>query len=412
MYEEKDKIFIISGYAPPSNSGSGLMMYNILSQFPDDLLVILTSDNDQKPELQKYKLKAKYYYYGNNILSLKFNESIETNLQKIKRFIKNFPLTKFIAQTILLIYLPWKITKLGISIVKNEKIKYILGYSDFGPNLFATYLISKLTKKPFYLHFYDMYQGNKMPVLFKLLSIWLEPKLFLHAEKIFVMCDKLKEYYDKKYKVTTVIIYNSIFINKEKINIDKYLSNDNLNIFYLGSIYWAQKDAVLNLVNIINKIENLPIKLTLYTPHSEKYLNSLGIYKNKKINFSYCLPENVQSEFSKADLLFLGLSFDKKYSNLINTSSPGKLCDYLISNRPILIHSPKNSFLTEYAKKNKFAYIADEYDLKKLKDKLTFIYHKRDNKKEIKELTTNALNIAFMNHDAIKNGTKFLQKIK
>lgn len=409
MENELKKLLVISGYAPPSNSGSGLMMYNILSQFPKNSLVILTSDNNQNTELQKYRLDAPYYYYGNNLLSLKFNENKKSYLQKLKMVIKNFPPTKLVAQIILFFYLPFKITRLGLKITKKEKIKSLLGYSDFGPNLLATYLLHKITKLPFSIHFYDMYQGNKMPILFKLLSKYLEPKIFAKAEKIFVMCDELKEYYEDKYHKKTEIIYNSIFIQQNELNaITTKSPNNFFDIIYLGSIYWAQENAVLNIVKAIEKINNIPIRLFLYTPHSEKYLNSIGINKSNKIFFSSCLPEQVQEVFKNADLLYLGLSFTSKYTKLINTSSPGKLCDYLVSARPILIHSPKKSFLTKYATLYNFAYVVDENDITKLKENIESIYLKHDKNEE---KINNAIKIAFTNHNAVENAKKLINEL-
>jgi len=54
---------------------------------------------------------------------------------------------------------------------------------------------------------------------------------------------------------------------------------------------------------------------------------------------------------TQADILFLPLSWHTKSQKIIDTATPGKLTDYLISNRPILIYAPASTFLAQYAKK-------------------------------------------------------------
>jgi glycosyltransferase involved in cell wall biosynthesis len=48
-----------------------------------------------------------------------------------------------------------------------------------------------------------------------------------------------------------------------------------------------------------------------------------------------------------ADVLFLPLAFDSPIPEVIQSSAPAKLGEYLASARPILVHAPKGSFVTE-----------------------------------------------------------------
>lgn len=390
------KTLVISAYAPPSGSGSGLMMYFLLKYLPQSGLAILTSENNTDPKLAEYKLKIPYYFYGSEALAVRFNDAKETKLQKLKRLIKKFAVTKFFAQLVLLTVVPFKIVKQGKKAIQQENIQVILGYSDWGLVLLSVYVLHRITKKPFVLHFYDMYVGNKMPWLFKVVAKWLEPKLFQHASRISVMCEELQEHYEKKYNREISVIHNSIDFSETKPIVPD-LNKQEFKITFLGNIYWAQEQAVRNVVQAVEQLKDLPIKFYLYTPHSKEYLESIGIRSSEKIIFTFCQPQEVSKVMTESNLLLVALSFGTKFPNLINTSSPGKLCEYLISGRPILVHAPAESFLSKYAKKHNFALVADNSNLENLKQEIVNAYK---NQQTLKVLTDNAFKVALQNHMA------------
>ncbi len=388
------KTLVISAYAPPSGSGSGLMMYFLLKYLPQKDLAILTSEENLDPKLQEYRLKIPYYYYGNKVLAVKFNDRQEPKLQKLKRIIKNFWLTKFFAQIVLWFTIPIGIIILGKRAVKEQGIEVILGYSDWGLVLFSVYMLHKLTGKPFALHFYDMYIGNKMPILFKWVAFWLEPRLFKKASKISVMCEELREHYEKKYRRHVEVIHNSIDFQPIAANLPA-LPDSEFRIVFLGNIYWAQEDAVRSVASAVEKLTDIPVKLVLYTPHSKEYMHSIGIRESGKIFFDFCSPQEVSGVMAKSDLLLVALSFNTKFPQLINTSSPGKLCEYLISGRPILVNSPKESFMYKYAKSNGFAHVTGSNDIEKIKE---IIRQAFTSKNKDTNMVQNAFNVAVKNH--------------
>jgi glycosyltransferase involved in cell wall biosynthesis len=64
----------------------------------------------------------------------------------------------------------------------------------------------------------------------------------------------------------------------------------------------------------------------------------------------------------QADILFLGLAFDSPIPEVIRTSAPGKMGEYLGSGRPILVHAPPDSFLSWYFKKEEWGMVVDQKD--------------------------------------------------
>ena len=62
----------------------------------------------------------------------------------------------------------------------------------------------------------------------------------------------------------------------------------------------------------------------------------------------------------QADILFLPLAFDSPIPEVIRTSAPGKMSEYLGGGRPILAHSPADSFVTYYLRQHECGLVVDK----------------------------------------------------
>ncbi len=398
------KFLIISSYAPPAISGAPVMMYNLLCNFPKDSFVILTSHahiDNRMIEHGQY-LKTKYYYFDTPTLttSLKKEGSF---FQKAKNFFKKSILLKNVIQFLFIFYLPFNIIRYGRRIIKEENIEIILAYSDHGPALFSSYLLHKITKKPLFIYFYDLYKGNNFPFSHRVLAKFLEPRLFKSAQKIFVMAEALGEHYKNMYKRDVFVIHNSLPIKAE--NFDNLLIRNNpAKIVFTGTIYWCQAAPIRNLIKAIEELKDENVQLWLYTPSNKKALNEQGIFESQRVLFKYGMPSEMSEIQKNADILFVPLTFEKEHQLLINTSSPGKTYEYLSSGRPILIHAPAKSYISQYGKKYNFAMVVDEDDLAKLQKGIVELLN---NKKLVSEMNANARKVLEASHDAFKNSKAF-----
>jgi glycosyltransferase involved in cell wall biosynthesis len=234
-----------------------------------------------------------------------------------------------------------------------------------------------------------------------------------NAKKIIVTNRGTLDFYVKVYgeeirkKIT--IIHNSSFA-KPYLNLHTdYRPKPPYSIVFTGNIYWAQSKSVKNLIQAIKEINDLDIYLKIYCPNPKAYLNKIGITENKKVEILIAQPEKMPEIQTQADILFLPLSWHKKGRKIIDTATPGKLADYLISNRPILIYAPSSAFLVKYAKENNFAAIVDEENKEKLKIAIKKLL---TDQKFVKGLIDNAKKTFFKNHDSNKNSLFFQSLFK
>jgi hypothetical protein len=107
-----------------------------------------------------------------------------------------------------------------------------------------------------------------------------------------------------------------------------------------------------------------------------------------------------------ADLLFLPLSWNTKSQIIIDTATPGKLTDYLIAGRPMLVHAPSSSCVVRYTKEANCALVVDEDSPWKLQEVLEGFFE--NNPSEVgSQLVENAQALYHKNHDAQKNAELF-----
>ena len=231
---------------------------------------------------------------------------------------------------------------------------------------------------------------------------------FKGAKKIIITNEATKDYYQKLYRRLDKfeIIYNSVFSdNYAKIE-EKKINNKNIKIVFTGNIYWPQKNSIINLMNLIKSPSNTNINLDIYCPKVPDEIITAS-ENSKKIRFLYSEPDTMPKIQSEADILFLPLSWNTEAPDIIKTASPGKLTDYLISGRPILIHAPEYSFIAKYGKEYNFAEVVDAEDQELL---LSAIKKLTSNEEYSTKLVVNAKKTFYKNHNALDNSIK-LQNI-
>jgi len=100
---------------------------------------------------------------------------------------------------------------------------------------------------------------------------------------------------------------------------------------------------------------------------------------------------------SSADILFLPYSFLPLHKSFRTTSFPAKTADYLASGRPILIFSPPDSSIVEYAREFDFASVVTDPTKDALADAIGLLCQSKEYRDH---LTANALRALSINHSA------------
>lgn len=268
--------------------------------------------------------------------------------------------------------------------VKKSKANVIFTISGDLFNFPACLLVSKLCKQNLVIGIDDDYIFQWTSIVKKIFARFFEPVTVKNANCVIVLSDFLREEYKQRYKIKPFLVYNP---NERPIQITKKniawpLKRNEVRIVFTGSIYHANYDAFLNLIEALKSLNIPDIKLHIYSAQSEFNLKQQGI-SGPVVFHGHRTPSHIDDIQKKADILFLPLGFNTKISEVIKTSSPFKMGEYLTSGRPILVHAPADSFLSWYFKKNKCGAVVDQSNPKILLQAIKKIIDNPEFRKEI-----------------------------
>jgi glycosyltransferase involved in cell wall biosynthesis len=127
-------------------------------------------------------------------------------------------------------------------------------------------------------------------------------------------------------------------------------------------VYHANSDAFRNLIAAIPKLAPTRILVHIYTAQSVADLDGHGIRGSTVVHHPHVHQGEVPGVLRHADILFLPLAFHSPIQEVIRTSAPGKMGEYLSVRRPVLVHAPEDTFVSWYFRANRCGIVVDGED--------------------------------------------------
>ena len=328
------KFALVSHVLPPSWSGQAVMIYRILHQL-DPSCYCLISRQNYDPGVYRgdmsSRLPARYHY-----LQPEFRiPSWRFGLFRVNSWLQTFQRARQIAR-----------------IVKHERAKTIVACTGDLYDPPAAYLASRWAKVRYYPYLFDDYFYQWAVPMLRSFARRFEPTLIKGADGIIVPNEFLRDEYRRRYGVESVVIHNPCGESEpgQEGKVPWPKDRGEIKIVYTGAVYHAHYDAFHNLLAAIQRIGRPEIKLHLYTEQSPKDLEREKISGPIVYHNHLPLSQVVQVQ-RDADILFLPLAFNSPIPEVIKTSAPGKMGEYIASGRPVVVHAPGDCFLSWYFKK-------------------------------------------------------------
>lgn len=391
-------------------------LYNLFSQIPSEKYVILTGRAAIGSGLEKGGtwLDGEYVFFDQpQATKEKIGAEaapaagLATKTSGWVGFIKRIPGTS-------LLFYAWitgqqivQMTHQGVRAVKKYDCSLILGISDSGPALISTFLIAKLTRQPHQYYLYDIYKGNNLQSIERWLASMFERKLMTSAEQVIVTNEGTEQHYQRRYgkNIRTAIVYNSVFTENYTTQRTPYKPVAPYTIVFTGHVYWAQEQAVINLIKAMALLYDLPVRLDLYIPKTNEAITR-AVQGSSNIQLTAAAQSEMPRVQSQATLLFLPLAWDTKAPDIIATATPGKFTDYLASGRPMLIHAPSYAYVSQYTKQHNVGLVVDQNNPAEL---ARVIRQFLTTPSVGQAYIDRALAIFSANHDAKKNAQKLTE---
>lgn len=250
----------------------------------------------------------------------------------------------------------------GIRVIRSERLDAIVAFYRDESSLLTGYLLHKITGKPFYPYFCDLYLENYPKGVYHHLAKLLQPRVFQSATRVFVLTEAMKEWYQSAYGVDAVVLPHCVnepatLINQTNGHTD---GNGKMRIAHLGSVNDDRIPSLRVLCEAIQGDERY--ELTYFTSQSPEYLQEVGIAPaNSTTRF---IPDDGQlrEELENCDILFLPATVSALQQHReaqVVTGFPTKAIEYLSVQKPILVHSESKYFVARFFRERACGYVVE-----------------------------------------------------
>jgi glycosyltransferase involved in cell wall biosynthesis len=250
-------------------------------------------------------------------------------------------------------------------IIQAEKCEAIIACTDNLVDVPAGYQASQQTGARFYAYVFDDYGRKWLSARQLAFAQSVEPIAFRNATNIIVPNEFMREVLRARYGVEAMLIRNPCDLTRyeaPRSQNEAQVNSSEPSIVYTGAVYDAQYNAIRDLLVALEHRPQLKARLHLYSVFAREKLIAAGLRSEKIVYHDPVPPMHMPDIQRKADILFLPLTFRSAYPELINTSSPGKMGEYLAARRPILVYAPPDSFVAWYFREHECGLVVDSED--------------------------------------------------
>jgi glycosyltransferase involved in cell wall biosynthesis len=350
-----DRLGVVSHVLPPSPSGQAVALHRLLGEMPRDRYVLISRESydDSSCAASALKLPAKYFHLEPFRRLQAFGK---LHMEVLDELWNAFPGIIGRARQI-------------ARIAREERCCLLIGCSGDLYDLPATRLAGRWVGIPVIPYFFDDYVYQWTGAR-RAIAHYLESCFLRGVRDAIVPNESLEEEYWRRRGVRATVIRNPCPVPDlaELDRVPRCFDPGTENIVYSGAVYRAHYDAFRNLVAAIRLADREDVRLHVFTAQSREELAGNGIAGPFVVHHPHVDVALVPAILRQADILFLPLAFRSPIPEVVRTSCPGKTGEYLSAARPILVHAPGDSFVSNYFRKYGCGMVVDRDDPGALSD--------------------------------------------
>lgn len=336
------KFAILSHILPPAWSGQAIVLYRLLLGVPVDEYILVSSGKQ----------------YGNA------THPLPTQLCQLNGPLKGWELLAGLANPFADKLAEWQIENRARhveQVLRDNNIQLLVACSGDLLDIPAGAMAARRLGIAFLPYLFDDYLYQWIGWRRRISQAW-ETMALVGAAGAIVPNEFLAEEYRRRYGTASQIIRNPVLLHAEIITTPRRIeTGGRKRIVYTGSVYHAHYDAFHNLLRALEAAPDLA-ELHLYTAQTPAELARHGIAGPHVQICEHVNQDESRHVQEAADLLFLPLAFSSFIPEVLRTSAPGKLGEYLASGTPILVHAPADSFLSWFFRKFRCGEVVDAPD--------------------------------------------------
>ncbi len=325
------RVLIATQAFPPASGGSAVILYELLRHLPQEELIAVHGTNDTP----RYTLPALGMEHDAVLLA---HSRVWT--LRCTRHCPQF-------------YVPL-IRRRILALARKHRVRRIYAHFPSAPFLIAAWQAAEELDLPLTVYFdilwEEAYLGGA-PLARK-----YEQRILARADGRFAVTEFAAEYLQRKHGLPVQVLPHVIDLAGVAGGLEAVPEGQPPVIHFCGGIYpRMNQDAVARLASAARKAAVRPT-LDLCAPDLPPGLRQQGL------SCRYLGRDEVRAAQRHSTILYLPQAFESDHPLMIRNNFPTKAMEYLCSGRPILVHSPPDSYLTWLAKREGFALVVDRPD--------------------------------------------------
>jgi len=347
-----EKMAVMSEYLPPARtwSGQASVLHRLLVGIDPSAYCLLSRVDFDAPEYRsaENRLPAPYKHLGDAI-----GDSPEHARGRARwaiRARRGWSALRAVAR--------------GVSAVRGERCGALVAAPDRVEDLPIAFAISRLAGTRFYPYLFDDYATKWRHPREQAFARRSEPILLKRAAGVIVPNEHLGEELRRRHGVEATVVMNPYDAAAYEPHRREHVRERHgpAAVVFTGAVYHAHYGAFRNLLEALALLGPQVARLHLHTASDPVLLARQGL--SGPIEFHPHAPAEAMPPIQQeADVLFLPLAFDSPYPEIVRTSAPAKMAEYLAAGRPILVHAPADSFVSSYFRRHSCGVVVDDHDV-------------------------------------------------
>jgi glycosyltransferase involved in cell wall biosynthesis len=331
----KKRVLLSSWAFPPLSTGSGYILYQLLHHFPQEELVAV------------HGIEHPAAYKGVALDAIGSPVTIFGSCVWSRRFMRRLP-ALYIAL----------IRRRIVKLARKYGVRRIYAHFPDGCFTVAAWQAAEELGLPLTVYLDILWEESGIDAA--ALARTYEHKVFRRADRRFAITEFAVEHLQQKHGVKVELLPHTTDTAGLPEGLRRLPENGSRVVHFAGCINSTMnQDAVLRLARAAAIARTSP-KLDICTPSLPDEFRALGIGSR------YVDQASLADAQARSTILFLPLAFESPQPLMIRHNFPTKAMDYLRSGRPILVHSPADSYLAWLARREEFAVVVDCPDIAQL----------------------------------------------
>lgn len=245
------------------------------------------------------------------------------------------------------------------TVIREEQIDYVIGVY---PDAFYCSAACRAAKKsgvPFSSYFHNTFVENaaiKDPK-----AAELQAEIFHQSEFVFVMSEGMQQFYQEKYQLPRVVPLVHTFNEYPAAANEKLpgAGRHQYRLVAIGNFNESNMEATIRLAKAVGADPRF--SLSLFTRVPKLLLQKRGLDMRNVEHKGFVGFDQVHSALQDYDIAVLTHGFSGGYGDIeYRTIFPTRTIPLLLSGKPILVHAPANSFLSDFVRDRQCAELVDQ----------------------------------------------------